>query len=273
MQKRHTTCRNSLARSVFVAISCLMTVMIAAAADETAVRDLPIEIVTKLAAEIYRQDTYAAEATDLLLQGPGGPSALEREGVRGLWVVTGNDREVIRFVREAPDGFTAAYDVTFLPDQRPVVSRVKNPRLSEAELAQLRARQLARRQVSQPCAQQYNTVALPDGSSGNLLIYALAATDDPNLVLIGGHYRITVSGDGRSVRLVEKLSKSCLALKKNEVPRGGKLSALLATHVVSEFPLETHGYLSLLHKQPLYIRTKKGMWKVDAGEFTLVEQR
>ena len=98
MQKRHTTCRNSLARSVFVAISCLITVMIAAAADETAVRDLPIEIVTKLATEIYRQDTYAAEAADLLLQTPGGPSALESEGVRGLWVVTGNDREVIRFV-------------------------------------------------------------------------------------------------------------------------------------------------------------------------------
>ena len=154
-----------------------------------------------------------------------------------------------------------------------MVSRVKNPRLSEAELAQLRARQLARRQVSQPCAQQYNTVALPDGSSGNLLIYALAATDDPNLVLIGGHYRITVSGDGRSVRLVEKLSKSCLALKKNEVPRGGKLSALLATHVVSESVWRRTSYLSLLHKQLLYIRTKKGMWKVDAGEFTLVEQR
>jgi len=251
----------------------MMFAVLAAAADETAVRDFPIEMVTKLAAEIYRQDTYAAKATDLLLQMPGGPRALESEGVRGLWVVSGQDHEVIRFVREGSDGFTAAYDVTFLPDQRPAVSKVKDSRLSEPEFAQLRARQLARRQVSQPCAQRYNTVALPDGSTGNLLIYALAATDDPNLVLMGGHYRITVSGDGRNVRLVEKLSKSCLALKKNEVPRGGKPSGLFATHIVSEFPLETHGYLSLLHNQPLYIGTRKGMWKVDAGEFTLVERR
>jgi hypothetical protein len=230
--------------------------------------------VNKLAVDIYRQDTAAAMATDFLLQAAGGPGALAKEGVQGFWISSAAGAEVVvRFVRSEGGSFVPAYDVKIPPGQRPTVSKVKDGRLSADGLAQLRARHLALSQIKQPCSPRYNTVALPDGNSGNFLVYALAATEDPNLVLVGGHYRFTISADGERVVRVERLSKSCLALNKNARPEGTKPAALFATHIVSERPLETHGYLSLLHKQPLYIGTKQGVWKVEGGEATLVERR
>src|SRR6476660_7691963 len=99
-EKQRKLVRGLLTGSLAVAVACMMLVASAAVADETKVRDFPADVVRKLGAEIYKQDMSAARATDLLLQASGGPQALESEGVRGTWIVTGNEREVIRFVRE-----------------------------------------------------------------------------------------------------------------------------------------------------------------------------
>ena len=82
--------------------------------------------------------------------------------------------------------------------------------------------------------------------------------------MVGGHYRVHVSADGASVLSVQPFSKSCLILR-SEAPAGGKLVALIVSHLVTAAPVESHVFLSLLHQKPFVVVTSRGAWEI-AGE-------
>jgi hypothetical protein len=112
----------------------------------------------------------------------------------------------------------------------------------------------------------YNFEVLDDPDGEGFLVYALAATKDPNEVVAGGHSRITVSKDGTKVESVDRLSRSLLVLPKSGPGGASKAKALTMTHVVSPTPVETHVFLSLQHKMPFYVATgEKEVWKVEKG--------
>ena len=259
--------------SIISRLSSMLAVALLAAgtaqADTRPVEDLPPEMVRQIGNAMYEQDRYAAQATDLLFREKGGPERLEQEGLRGDWVlIRGKDSIVVRFVRETSGGDVAAYDVVFPSGQLPYVRRPTDGRLSEAAAAQLRARRLAVEQVGAGCSENYNTVVLQRRPDADFLVYALAAIADPGQMMIGGHYRVTVTPDGRKVVKAEQLYRSCLTL-----PASSDASAIpWLTHLVSARPMETHVYLSLLYKRPFYVGVGKSAWRVENGTVALVEK-
>ena len=89
-----------------------------------------------------------------------------------------------------------------------VIGRV----MTAEERARFAARSTALLGITEACSQRYNTVVLRDPAGGEgWLVYALAATTEPGLIMVGGHYRFTISADGEEILRGERLSDSCLS--------------------------------------------------------------
>lgn len=73
-------------------------------------------------------------------------------------------------------------------------------------------------------------------------------------------------------RYVRPLSRDVLEIPTRG-PNGEGVEALWVTSLVAEAPLETHVFTSLLTKRPLYVGTKRGIWRVDANKISLLDDR
>lgn len=221
--------------------------------------------IERLGVAIYEQDIRAAAATDLLL---AKKIDAVKEGLRG-WIVEGDEKAMlVRFVREKNGVLEAFYDVTFEGGKKPGILMPENTKLSDAQIAQFKARLLAAKNITKPASRNYNIVILPDPEADGFLVYALAATTEPNAVMVGGHYRFTVSKDGEHLQRSDELFVSFMVLstKPSGLPPGASLAALTVTTLVSDMPLETHVYLSLLHKMPFVVSAANGsIWTVEKG--------
>jgi hypothetical protein len=45
------------------------------------------------------------------------------------------------------------------------------------------------------------------------------------------------------------------------------------THIISETPIETHVFVSLLHKVPVYVGTARGVWRVEGDRIAFIKER
>lgn len=215
-----------------------------------------------LGVAIYQQDRRAAVATDALLARTDETS---RQTIRGWIFRSERPDATIRFVRERGGLIEAAFDI----DDRDGAWAVTVPidrALSAFEMAQFKARGLASRNLGRPCSEGYNTVILREPGSDRWLVWLLAATTKPNLVFVGGHVRFTISSDGETIVSRDPLSMTCFALDRNQVPAGARAEAMYMTHLVSDTPVETHVFVSLLHRLTLLIGTPdRMMWEVKEG--------
>jgi len=242
-----------------------------AASLQAEIRKFDQATIEKLGVAIYEQDIRAATATDLLFAKKIDPA---KEGLRG-WIVEGDAKAMlVRFIREKDGLFEAFYDVTFEGKKAPVIAEPKSRKLTDAQIAQHKARSLASKNITRPASRNYNIVIFPDPVGDGFLVYALAATTEPNAVMVGGHYRFTVSKDGERLERSDELFRSFMVLstKPKDLPPGATLEALSMTTLVSDMPLETHVYLSLLHRMAFYVGTPDGrVWKVQAGKMEIVK--
>lgn len=249
-------------RRLAILMTCAFWIGAAAAQPKEAIRAFDQQTIEMLGAAIYEQDRRAALATDILLAGTDEAS-LQR--IRG-WVFRSDRPDaVIRFVRVEAGNFEAAYDVD---DRDGALGLVVPPdrSLSAHELAQFKARDLALRNIVRPCSDRYNAVILREPGSDRWLVWMLAAHKVPNLIQVGGHYRFTISADGETIVSRDALSMSCFVIDKNQMPANAKAQWLFMTHLVSDTPVETHVFLSLLHRVPFMIGTPdRMMWEVKEG--------
>ena len=236
----------------------------------TPIRAFDVPTVERLGAAIYRHDVAAARATDALLlvvPDPGGA------GVRG-WVVnelSGGER--VRFVRVGAAGPEAAYDVDVRPGAKPLVSTPTDRALTAPELAAFAARETAARAVGPVCRSGYNTVVLPDPDGEGLLVWLLAPSPAAGVIPVGGHYRFTISANGRTVERRDALFSTCLTLDPSQgVPKGASPVAALTSHVVSSTPVETHVFLQRLYGTSLYVAAGDRVWAVERGRVRQVRQ-
>jgi hypothetical protein len=120
------------------------------------------------------------------------------------------------------------------------------------------------------CTRTYNTVVLSDVRGGQVvwLVYLLAASQDADDVVLGGHYRVTVNANGTEILKSEPLSKSCIVGKRDKGAAG-----LMVTHVLDPEPIETHVFASLAYGVPIYVATEKGSYAVENGRIRQVEAR
>jgi predicted DNA-binding transcriptional regulator len=241
--------------------------------EEPAVASFEIPAIQRaeeLGREIYVQDLYAAQATSLLLA--HGVDAVE-VGALGWITESRPDGAVVTFVTGDSEQWRSACAVTFVDKEDPNIILIDKD-LTETQSAMFNARQLALDSVEKACSDAYNTVVLPrDGESG-WLAYALAATSDPNLILIGGHYRATVSADGRTVLDRRGFTRDCMVLKRPEdADPDADIAAYTLGHVLDNTPTEIHVFLNLLYGKPLYVVTAdRRFWYVDGGKIRLLKR-
>lgn len=253
-------------------LSSLLTIAVCSAnLAHGEIRKFDKATIERLGVAIYEQDIRAAAATDLVLAKKIDAKA---EGLRG-WVVEGYaDAMLVRFVRERNGVLESLYDVTFKGRNEPTIVAPNDPKLTESQLAQFRARSVAAKNIKRPASRSYNIVILPDPEADDYLVYALAATTEPNAVMVGGHYRFTVSKDGEKLLRSDELfvSHMVLSTKPEGLPPGAKLEGLAMNTLISDLPLETHVYLSLLHHMPFSVGAANGtIWSVDKGKISALK--
>lgn len=116
---------------------------------------------------------------------------------------------------------------------------------------------------------RYNYVVLSDPDGGGFLVYALGIPPGANEVVLAGHFRVTVSADGKTVERVDALSRSLLIIKKGEgLPAGYKSAGLYLGQLVSDKPVETLIYTNRLTGSPIVVFTSpQGRnWEIKNGK-------
>jgi hypothetical protein len=110
--------------------------------------------------------------------------------------------------------------------------------------------------------QALNTVLMPQ-RDGQIVVYVLAATHQPNMAVLGPHYRVEVAEDGAAVENVTALSRAEVELPTRD-RAGQRLAALNVTEGDVDHPTETHVFASCVANVPIIVTTGRGRWKVRA---------
>lgn len=241
-----------------------------AADDAPPIRQFDIPTTERLGREMYEQDQFAWKATDILFR-RHKKEELVAQKQHGWIVDSYPDHAVVRFIREADLGPMLSYDVTFTAGQALNYSEPQPVLLSSDELAQYNARTLALKNADRMCAENLNTIVLKDPESDGWLVWAMAATTDPKLIVVGGHYRFSISSDGKTILQKDALSRSCQNFKREKGPDGEQVQ-LVMTQVVSNIPVETYVFDTLSYGQALRVGTPDGRaWKINDGKITKID--
>jgi hypothetical protein len=244
---------------------------------------IPADLQPKVAAaeaigrDLYVLDQVAAIGTDVMLANVPDPKSKGLGGYLPLQEAdeAGNPKEsflVSFFTVEKPPRI--ACEVRIAKGARPAFQAIEPAKPASPQFAELvRARQAAIDALPD-VRQPMNSVLLPgnDGGKSGTVVYLLAGTTRPKVAVFGQHFRAFVPwGTGRVARM-EALSKSILELPMT-TPEGQQVEALVVTHLVTDYPLETHVFTSLLHHLPVYVGTSRGVWLVEGDKITFLGQQ
>jgi hypothetical protein len=254
------------------------------AAAEQASKPLPtppdlapkIKLSAEFGHDIYLQDKAAALGTDVLIQHVG---SLKGAGVGGYLAVrdaeeTGLPRPswtLIFYTRGDTPAIKYRIHVPMERGEHPRLEAVEPPAPASPRItALIRARQSAI-EAAGPFSQPINPVVLPAGGFGqgdDVLVELLAGTERPGVVVLGRHFRVVVSGDGKQVKSVTPLSNSAMELETRD-EKGNRVVALGASQLVTDYPVETHVFASLLSGLPIWVMTSRGPWLVNRDSIEL----
>ncbi len=230
----------------------------------------PIARTSEIGTALFIQDRAASRATDVLLARLGGKNP---DGLIGWIVVERGRDQLVRFLTGTPEAPKAGYDILVDRNGRPndrsgAVIETLGADLPQDQLARFNARNTAADNIGAlRCAARYNSVVLKDPDSDGWLVWLLAATTEPNKILLTGHYRFHVSADGRTVQKREQLSNSCLDMDRSDATQNGQTIGLFTSIVVAPQPLEIHVFQSLLNRLPIYVMAAatNRIWSVDGA--------
>lgn len=235
-----------------------------------------------LGRELYINDKMAAIGTDMMLANVGDPL---RAGVCGYIVYgEGNAQNqptgswwVEFFVDK--DEPKLGYIVRITPPEHPGRADVKFETISPprkplaSHLQMHRAIRTAIEAIPDRPNQPVNPVILPGAAIGErgILVYLLAGTKKDDVVVLGKHYRVLVSEDGGRAVRVEPLTETVLESPLHPPqPDGSKLAGLYVAHLLGDYPLETHVFISLLHHTDLFVVAGVNLWRIHEGKIQLV---
>lgn len=211
----------------------------------------------KLGRELFRYDAAAALASDLLLTRLGAADPR----VSGWVVVEEEGRPVAYFF--GAQGDALLYRV--VPGKDAASTEVaEGGVLPGAVLPLVVAHRAALSTPFRHAKTPYDVVVLSMALVGEpgYFVYFLAEPTRPGEVMAGGHVRMSVSPEGK-VTEVFSFTKNLEPIPPP--PPGTESTGIVVTHVTSDTPAETHVYLSLLTRQPVYVTTRIGDWIVDGG--------
>jgi hypothetical protein len=173
---------------------------------------------------------------------------------------------VMFFTADDPPKIVCRVRVLVRAAGRPTFEALSPRAPASPEISQfMRARRTAIAALGAPIQPQ-NPVVLPGSVVGHdgVLVYLLAGSPHNNVAVFGKHHRALISPDGRSVMKLEPLSKTVIEISLEQgIPAGSTSAGLFITHLVTDYPLETHVFTSLLHRTPVFVGTARGVWRVD----------
>jgi hypothetical protein len=226
---------------------------------------------------LFEHDSVGARATDAVIRKVHNIDAR----VRG-WIETKQGEGWLVSFLTTDNGTTnLLYRVTFSsfldPDPKVEVREQPEP-VDETTARMFAARETAKNQNIQFCSKNYNTVVLPAIELGRegWVVYLLAATTEPGVIVSGGHHRFIISPDGTTVVDHFQFTKACLTIPApNETKDGGKVTGTMVTHLTSETPTEVHVFLSLLHHLPFYVgvAVPRALWEVNGSHIELLARK
>lgn len=237
-------------------------------APPTPVEAWPLAKVQRLGQALYDQDIAAARGTDALLARFNGQPPEDLAG----WIVVGEGRnQTVRFLARDADGVRAAWDIPVLNGRAGAVVEVTDTVLPSEQQAMFRARMTAAVNIgSLRCTPRYNAVVLDDPDSDGWLVWLLASTNQPNQLIMTGHYRFRISADGSEVLRRDQLSATCIIQTVD--PAQGELAGLNVSHIVSPLPVETHVFTSLLYRLPVYVVAGDKLYGVEGARIREVRR-
>lgn len=239
-----------------------------------------IEQAQRLGAAIYLQDVAAAIGTDVArahLRPQDSRSVAGYVTVFDAATDPPTDaRFVFFFTATDPPELICRVRVPLWPSGEPTFEAFA-PRVAAAPGAQLliRARRTAIVALG-ASAQPQNIVILPANLVGEdgILVYLLAGSPRNDVAVFGKHHRVLISPDGTAVTRFEPLSRTAIEIPRQspDMPAGSTLAGLWVTHLVTEWPLETHVFASLLYRTQVFVGTARGQWCVDGDKISFMGQ-
>jgi hypothetical protein len=259
--------------TLIAAVVCVMGG--SAIAQERAPEPIPIEAwslerISAMGIAIYEQDTAAWVSTDALLAHLGNTPP--PTGMVGWVVVQDGQDHRVRYVRQDGNMLKAAFDVVVREGRAGPVENVDVP-VSEYEAASFRARQTAMANAGdRRCAPQLNAVVVDDPDSDEWLVWLLTPTSQQTAVPVGGHIRFRISADGSTVLRRDLLSVGCLNMPRPPQAEEGQPQALFVMQIVSDTPVETHVFLSLQNRLPIFVMAGEQVFLVAGAQISKVDQ-
>lgn len=146
----------------------------------------------------------------------------------------------------------------------PVEALLAPAELSQNERAAAQARTTALAFDTPRCGDAYDTVVLPSSVEAQWVVF-LIPRPSQGVVRLGGSSRVETEGD--SVTAWRPYTRSCIDLNP-----AASAVAMIVTHLLDQTPTEIHVFWSLWKGKPFYVTTvKNGLWKVEDGRITVVE--
>jgi len=227
--------------------------------------------------QIYILDKVSAIATDVLMEKVPGYHEKNLAGYLPFREAGDDLRPkasylVTFFTKDDP--VRIAYEIRVRPGATPELAAFDPPKPALASFAHFaRARQSAVAALPSH-TQPINPLILPAELLGEkgMMVYLIAGTTKPNLAVFGRHYRVLIPEQGGPPSYVMPLSKSILELPTKS-PNGDDIEGLLVTHILTDWPLETHVFVSLLTHKRVYVGTRVGIWRVDGDKIAFIDDR
>lgn len=233
-----------------------------------AVPDLSgIEKMNTLGKKMVFLDQLAWRATDILLAAQIDPVAINLYG----WITyPDGDNWVVRFLK-SDDGVVPSHDVIFPETGEPRLVQSQDSALTDRDRALLTARDAVLEAVTEPCSGTYNTIVFDMPDEKAVYAYAIAASHEPGVIVVGGHYRVILSSDDLTVTSTRNFTTTCLEINDLELQDGEKVTAAIVSHILDPSPVEMHVFLSLTYGYPFYVITESGLWSVIDGKIDWIQ--
>ncbi len=193
----------------------------------------------------------------------------------GAWVTEGKPNHLlVRFVRFSKGMAEAVLEAKFDDLLIPAFSQPTQKELSRGQENQLAARQVVEPNIQSPCSSRFESLVTQDPSGDGLLLYAIAMAADPHTVLLGGHYRFSLSANGAALHQTDALSTSCAKATLSDLQSTDGSKGIAVRANLSDTPLETHVYLSLHYHVPLFVVTRDlKMWEIRNGHMRIIRKK
>jgi hypothetical protein len=246
-----------------VAGVCLCLFMSAAAGEEERfISPEDIIFAEKRGAEIAEYERAAMKATDMLLGHAHDASKLGiyvAEKTGGAWTVY--------FGRVSGERalFDAAYVYSCPENSLQKMRAVPVPEISVEVTQRARAVSAALQALEFDVRGRFYNTSVFREEDGTLTVYLLPGNKNPDSVLLGGDFKVSLSSDG--TQLIKKSPLHRTVLEISVVPKEGKPAGAFHTHILDDVPTETDVAQVLLYPTlaPHSVMGREWFSQIDKG--------